>query len=88
MRPLHAFECEECGQVVFPARVLCPQCAQNRWREKPLVEGIAEQLTEHLGAPVASVRSDLGPVVLAPSDVRAGTRVGLWAEDGGPVAGP
>ena len=86
MTPLQGFECEQCGQVVFPARTLCPRCADNRWREQPLVEGIAEQVTEHRGAPIASVRSDLGPIVLARSDAQPGTRLRLWVEDGGPIA--
>jgi uncharacterized protein len=85
--PLLAFVCEGCGQVVFPARALCPQCGDNRWREQAFAGGVVEQATEHRGVEIASVRADLGPVVIARSRASAGTRVRLEADGGAPVAG-
>ena len=86
MTPLVAFVCEGCGAVVFPARALCPRCGESRWRAEPLAGCVVEQATVHRGVPIASVRSDLGPVVVARADAPAGARVRLGADGGAPVA--
>ena len=86
MTPLPAFVCESCGEVVFPARALCLRCGESCWREVAFVGGVVEQATEHRGVPIVSVRSDLGPVVIARGRVPAGARVRLEAEGGAPVA--
>jgi len=85
MTPLPAFVCRGCGEVVFPARVLCPRCGESRWREEAFAGGVVEQATEHRGIPIVSVRSDLKPVVIARGRAAIGTRVRLEAEDGAPI---
>jgi uncharacterized OB-fold protein len=83
---LVAFVCEACGEAVFPARALCPRCGDDRWREQTVEEGVVEQVTEHRGVPIASVRTALGPVVIARCSEQPGSRVRLGADDGAPVA--
>ena len=87
MIALVVFVCETCGEVVFPARALCPRCGDDRWREQKVEEGVVEQATEHHGVPVASVRTGLGPVVIARCAEQPRSRVRLGTEDGAPVAG-
>jgi uncharacterized OB-fold protein len=85
--PLRVFVCEACGEAVFPSRALCPRCGENRWREEVAAGGVVEQATEHRRVGIASVRTDLGPVVIARSRAAAGTRVRMEMDGGAPVAG-
>ena len=87
MTALVVFVCQTCGEAVFPARALCPRCGDNRWREQTVGDGVVEQATEHRGVPVASVRTALGPVVIARCSEKPGSRVRLGDENGAPVAG-
>lgn len=83
--------CEACGQAVFPLRALCPRCGGRDWRLETAEAGTAEQVTGHrAGGAVASVATDLGPVVIArvEGDVRAGGRVSLDLDGGAPVVRP
>lgn len=84
--PLLVFVCERCGQAVFPARALCPRCGDDRWHEHAAGRGVVEEATVHRGVPIASVRTELDPVVVARCAEPAGTRVRLTVEDGAPVA--
>jgi uncharacterized OB-fold protein len=86
--PLAAFVCESCGEVVFPARALCPRCGESCWREEAFAGGVVEQTTEHRGVPIASVRADLGPVVIVRGRAPASSRVRLEADGGAPVTDP
>jgi uncharacterized protein len=88
VNPLSVFVCEACGAAVFPARALCPRCDGSRWREEPVEGGVVEEATEHRGIGIASVRTDLGPVVIARSRPSPGTRVRLGLDAGAPVAEP
>ena len=57
--------CTTCGRVVFPPRALCPACGGAEWTSVDSERGTVEQVTERAGVGIASVRSDLGPVVVA-----------------------
>jgi uncharacterized OB-fold protein len=60
---MHA--CATCGRVVFPARALCPSCAGAEWTTVDAERGTVEQVTERDGISIVSLRSELGPVVIA-----------------------
>jgi uncharacterized protein len=60
---MHA--CATCGHVVFPARALCPSCAGAEWTTVDAERGTVEQVTERDGISIVSLRSELGPVVIA-----------------------
>ena len=98
-RDLVVWVCRTCGRAAFPRRALCPACGGASWRHERAEEGVVEEITtvkhavEAADRPaviLASVRLDTGPVVVArlerPAD--PGTRVGLAAVDGAPVALP
>jgi uncharacterized OB-fold protein len=81
--------CDGCGHAVFPRRVLCPRCGSRNWHEHPAGPGTAEQVTTHrAGGHIASVATDLGPVIVARAGdgIVAGTRVTLEDDGGAPVA--
>jgi uncharacterized OB-fold protein len=86
VNPLVVFVCDACGEAFYPARALCPRCGDERPREEVVEDGVVEQATVHRGVPLASVRTSLGPVVIARCAEPAGTRVRLASEDGAPVA--
>ena len=44
--PLRGTACTACGHVVYPARLLCPQCSSSSWRSVPLDRGVVEETTE------------------------------------------
>jgi uncharacterized OB-fold protein len=81
--------CEACGQAVFPARALCPRCGGRNWRTETARSGVAEQVTTHRrGGAIASVVTELGPVVIARAldGVAPGSPVELELDGGAPVA--
>lgn len=82
--------CGACRRAVFPPRALCPGCGALAWIQGAASEGVAEQITEHAGVLIASVRSDLGPIVIArvAGDVAPGETVALDADGGVPIARP
>ena len=75
------------GHAVFPARALCPHCGSREWTERE-TGGVVEELTEREGVRIASVRTDLGPIVIArvSGDVACGAAAALEADGGVPVA--
>jgi uncharacterized OB-fold protein len=81
--------CDACGRAVFPARALCPRCGGREHHEELARGGVAEQLTTHRrGGAIASVRTDLGPIVIARAeeDLAPRQRVVLDMDGGAPVA--
>jgi uncharacterized OB-fold protein len=44
-RALHGAACTACGQVVYPARLLCPRCSGSSWQSAPLDRGVVEETT-------------------------------------------
>ena len=78
--------CSACGRAVFPPRVLCPACNSREWTAHE-TGGIVEEVTERDGTRIASVRTDLGPVVIArlEADAPVGSSVALDADGGVPV---
>jgi len=81
--------CSDCGEAVFPARALCPRCGSRDHHVVLAMVGVAEQVTTHRnGGAIASVRSDLGPIVIARAEdgVAAGAHVELDMDGGAPVA--
>jgi uncharacterized OB-fold protein len=57
--------CARCGRVVFPPRALCPVCGGAEWTSVDSERGTVEQVTERDGISIMSLRSDLGPVIVA-----------------------
>ncbi|MBS1888689.1 MAG: rubredoxin [Actinobacteria bacterium] len=102
MTDLLVSSCRACGHASFPPRSLCPRCGSPDLRAKAATAGTVEEAT--LRAPLApgsppipliSVRTDLGPVVIARlvgAEERdrvpavEGARVSLSAKQGAPVA--
>lgn len=94
-KTLTVFQCKGCGATLFPARYLCPRCGAADWREQAAPRGTLEECTvvrhrvgaqAHGGVPLASVRTDAGPVVVARLDAagrpgRPGDAVTLWLDD-------
>jgi uncharacterized OB-fold protein len=81
--------CDTCGHVVFPIRALCPACGNRDWHLVTASSGVVDQVTTHRrGGVVASVATDLGPILIArsPDGSPPGTRVALELEGGAPVA--
>jgi uncharacterized OB-fold protein len=80
--------CEACGEAVYPARAVCPRCGAERWRQRSAPRGVVEEATVHRGVRIASVRTDVGPVVIArlEDDVPEGSAVSLHLEGSAPVA--
>jgi uncharacterized OB-fold protein len=71
--------CEACGAAAFPARALCSRCGEAAWRDEPAGAGTVEEVTRTREATLASVRLDLGPVVIVRVDdaVEPGARLDL-----------
>jgi len=81
--------CTECGEAAFPARALCPRCGARDHHVELATAGVAEQVTTHRnGGAIASVRTDLGPVVIARAEngIAADAHVELDMDGGAPVA--
>jgi len=81
--------CAACGEAVFPPRALCPSCGGREWRTVEAGAGTVEETTERDGVRIASVRTDVGPIVVARATAgyAAGDVVRLESEGGVPVAG-
>jgi crotonobetaine/carnitine-CoA ligase len=94
--------CVACGHAAFPARLACPACGARNLRRESARSGIVEERTTRRAtsrptptlvpdgkpAEIASVRTRLGPVLIAWSRSRAapGSEVELTLERGIPVA--
>ena len=66
-----------------------PRCGSRDWHLVTTSSGVVDQVTTHRrGGVVASVATDLGPIVIArsPDGSPPGTRVALELEGGAPVA--
>jgi uncharacterized OB-fold protein len=84
--------CRACGHALFPSRLLCPRCGGDAWDSVAATDGVVMEATSmqhRVAAPVhlASVRTDLGVVVLARMEraVAIGDRVALRQQDGAVV---
>lgn len=60
--------CSACNRAVFPARLLCPDCGGASWGNAPVDGGVLEGYTERDGIGVGTVRTALGPLVVARVD--------------------
>ena len=81
--------CAACGHAVFPARALCPACGVREWCTELATTGTVEQVTTHRGGgTIVSVRTALGPVVIARAGegTAPGSAVVLGFVDGAPTA--
>jgi Rubredoxin-like zinc ribbon domain (DUF35_N) len=80
--------CATCGRVVFPPRALCPACGGAGWTPVESERGTVEQVTNRDGVEIVSVRSDLGPIVVARCDggAESGCAVSLDREGAVPTA--
>jgi uncharacterized OB-fold protein len=79
------------GHAVFPPRVLCPRCGSREWHEAPAGPGTVEGVTSHrAGGCIASVRLEIGPVVVARAAAGAavGDGVRLANDAGAPAIVP
>jgi uncharacterized protein len=86
--------CTACGRggvpppAVFPSLGnLCPSCGRRSWANAAAEAGRVEEVTERAGVHIASVRTDLGPVVVArvAEATAPGDMVRLDADGGVPV---
>lgn len=91
---LIVFECSVCGKVVFPRRLLCPDCGSSKWVQKRVDRGKLRESTtvRRFGGHEAEVRVgsvEIGPelIVIArvPADTDAGSGVKLSMDAGVPV---
>jgi uncharacterized OB-fold protein len=75
--------CARCGYAAHPPRLLCPRCAAAQWRVADAAGGTVEEVTAVDGTPLAAVRTDLGPRVIARAapGLRPGDRVKLSVDD-------
>jgi uncharacterized OB-fold protein len=92
--------CTACGHAAFPPHLACSRCGSREWRSDANTAGTVEQTTfvrRRVGAPadampipLASVRADLGPVVIARAEggVGPGDRVVMELEGAAVVARP
>ncbi len=81
--------CEACGHAVFPVRALCPACGSRDWHTVAVSSGVVAEVTTHRrGGEIASVATELGPVLIArsPDGAAPGSRVELDLDGGAPVA--
>jgi uncharacterized OB-fold protein len=79
--------CAVCGRAAFPPRALCPSCGGREWTTGDGSPGTVEETTERDGVRVVSVRTSLGPVVIARAEaaVEPGEAVTLESDAGVPV---
>jgi uncharacterized OB-fold protein len=56
--------CAECATAVFPPRVICPKCGNREWRAEVVADGVIERTTERDATRIASVRTQIGPVLI------------------------
>jgi uncharacterized OB-fold protein len=76
MSALTVPRCAPRGHAVYPPRALCPRCHSADWTSEDAGPGTVEEtvVVEHVvggaegGITLASVRLDLGPVVIAALD--------------------
>ena len=90
--------CTRCGRVVFPERILCPDCGGSEWRRSRIEGGVVETATTLRRAPggiqtpvpIGTVRLDGGPPVVARLAAAAspGDRVLLDDDEGVPATRP
>jgi len=82
--------CVACGTAVFPPRSLCPRCGSRGWRDKAVDGGVVERTTERDGTSIATVRTAIGPIVVARlvGVAAVGDAVVLEADGAVPVATP
>ncbi|HEY2052320.1 MAG TPA: zinc ribbon domain-containing protein [Solirubrobacterales bacterium] len=92
--------CTACGHAAFPPHLACSRCGSREWRGDGNTAGTVEQTTfvrRRVGVPadappipLASVRSDLGPVVIARAEggVGPGDRVTMAFDGAAVVARP
>jgi uncharacterized OB-fold protein len=57
--------CRACGEAAFPPRLLCPRCGGPDWWIEAVDGGVVERSTERDGTSIATVRTPLGPVLVA-----------------------
>ena len=57
--------CAACGAAVFPPRAVCPNCGGLEWDANESDFGTVEEVTESGGVRIATVRADLGPILIA-----------------------
>lgn len=60
--------CIRCAKAVFPPRSLCPHCHNSVFVLATAYRGVVEETSLQRGTPpvlFASIRTDLGPVVVA-----------------------
>lgn len=85
---LNLTACDACGATAFPPPLLCPACASENLHAFPVQRGVLVACTEYLGTKVGTVRTALGPVVVARihGDAVIGAPVALVCDDGVPEA--
>lgn len=73
-------QCARCGRVHFPRRPVCPRCHGTKFSDVVARTGVVEEVTTTASATIASVRTELGPLVVAAltlPDAHPGTEVDL-----------
>ncbi|WP_158885896.1 ATP-dependent acyl-CoA ligase [Amycolatopsis anabasis] len=65
MTGIHLSRCRSCGAVHFPRRDACPRCHRDDLTAAPARHGVIEELTTTGERTLASVRTELGPIVVA-----------------------
>jgi uncharacterized protein len=96
MSALHVFACVACGDMAFPARLLCPACGASEFAEVTVTHGVVEQVTVlhrrpggHSGEPscIGTVLTDAGPRVIARLEeaLQPGGRAILQVDDLGAI---
>lgn len=58
--------CGECDRASYPDPLLCPHCGSSSWNYRSAESGVLESCTRTRdGAWLGTVRTDVGPVVVA-----------------------
>lgn len=60
--------CTQCEKAVFPPRSVCPHCHHSVFIPATAYRGVIEETSLQRGTPpilFASIRTDLGPIVIA-----------------------